>query len=40
VTDHDGGEVEVASWQDKLKEVILEKEVVKVACMMDLRDSW
>jgi len=40
VADHDGGGVEVVLWKDKLKEVVLEKEVVKVVCMVDLWDSW
>ena len=40
VAGHDGGGVEVVLWKDKLKEVVLEKEVVKVVCMVDLWDSW
>jgi len=39
VASHDGGGVEVVLWEDKLKEVILEKEGVKVVCMVDLWDS-
>jgi len=39
VVGHDGGGVEVVLWKDKLKEVILEKEVVKVVCMVDSWDS-
>jgi len=40
MTGHDDGGVEVVLWEDKLKEVVLEKEVVKVLCLVDLWDSW
>ena len=40
VASHNGGGVEVVLCEDKLKKVVLEKEMVKVVCMVDLWDSW